>query len=167
MEKFADRVELLLQKKLAGYLALTELLTEERTAIVDMDIASLWEAATRKKELTRTIESIRNSILHLFDEKGIDHAMDLGSFRLSLLSPLVPGAAREKVGIETARLAIDEQKDEIQRLASENQRYVGDYMGVIDDVISTLIHLTGQEQYQFSGKLCQSEQSNHFIQAEV
>lgn len=167
MEKFADKIEDLLQEKLICYQQLTDILEKEREVILAMDVGLLWQLSTKKNEMVRSVESLRNRILSLFDEHGIDHAMDLNSFRLSLLFSLVPGVDREKAGIEKAIKAIDAQKDEIQRLAAENKRYVNDYLGVIGDVISTIVKLTGLEQYKSPGRFCESKQSNHFIKAEV
>ncbi len=167
MEKFADKVEGLLQEKRACYEQLTDLLKKEREVIVAMDVDNLWLITTKKNEIVKAVEVLRSRMINLFDEHGIDHGMDLNSFRLSLMARLVTGSAKDKAGVETARIAIDGQKDEIQRLASENQRYVGEYLDVIHDVISTIVTLTVPEQYEVPGKLCDSKQPNHFIQAEV
>jgi len=167
MEKFADKVEGLLQEKGACYEQLTDLLKKEREVIMAMDVDALWLITAKKNEIVKAVEVLRTGMINLFDAHDIDHGMDLNSFRLSLLARLVPGSPKEKAGVETARIAIDGQKDEIQRLASDNQRYVGEYLDVIHDVISTIVTLTGQEQYEIPGKLCESKQPNHFIQAEV
>ena len=167
MEKFADKIKDLLQEKRAFYAQLTDLLEKEREVIIAMDVDTLWQVTGQKNEIVKGIEALRTRMIHLLDAHDMDHGMNLNTFRLSRLVSLVPGSPREKAGVEAERIAIDGQKDEIQRLASENQRYVGEYLDVIHDVISTIVTLTGNEQYEVPGKLCESKQPNHFIQAEV
>mgnify|MGYP003702400229 CR=1 FL=1 len=167
MEKFADKIKDLLQEKRTCYEQLTELLKREREVIIAMDVDSLWQITGEKNETVKGIEALRSRMINLLDEHGIDHDMNLNSFRLSQLVRLIPGSPKEKADVEAERLSIDGQKDEIQRLASENQRYVGEYLEVIHDVLSTIVTLTGPEQYEIPGKLCESKQPNHFIQAEV
>lgn len=167
MEKIADTFKNLLQEKHACYVQLTSLLGKEREAIITMDVDTLWQITAEKNAIVKAVEALRLRMIHLFDAHGIDHGMDLDSFRLSVLTSLVPGPASQRVEIETVRVAIDGQKNEIQRLAPENKRCVGEYLAAIQEVISTIVRLTGQEQYAISGKLCESKQPNRFIRVEV
>lgn len=167
MEKFADRIEGLLQEKRGCYEQLVALMNEERAVIIAIDVGALWQITSKKNGIVTEIEALRSKILNEFDAHGIDHGLNLNTFRLSLLLRQVPGSPKERAGIEAVRMAIDALKDEIQQLASVNKSYVQEYLTVIDDVIYTMVTLTGQEQYEVPGKLCESTNSNHFIQAEV
>ena len=59
MEKIADRIEPLLQQKLALYQELQSILEEEKNHVVSMDVSSLWVTISKKKSLILRIEYIR------------------------------------------------------------------------------------------------------------
>ena len=167
MERIADKINDLLQEKRICYEQLIDLLKKEREVIIAMDVDTLWQVSAKKNERVRGIEVLRGRMLNLLDTHNIAHDMHLNSFRLSLLINLIPGSAKEKSKLDFARIAIDGQKNEIHLLALENQRYVSEYLEVIHDVITSIVTVTGQEQYEALGKLCESKQANHFIKAEV
>ena len=48
MEKIADRIEPLLQQKLALYQELQSILEEEKNHVVSMDVSSLWVTISKK-----------------------------------------------------------------------------------------------------------------------
>ncbi|ACN16755.1 putative flagellar apparatus related protein [Desulforapulum autotrophicum HRM2] len=166
MEHFTDRLETLIHEKLVCYRQLTALLEADRQAILAMDVDSLWRITTKKNEIARQIERLRCKLLEVLDLQGIVHSMEPASFRLSTLVSLL-SKTRDRARIEAMKIAIDAQKDEIQGLASENKRYINDYLKVVGDVMSTIVKMSGQDQYAFSGKICEGRESNHFIRAKV
>ncbi len=167
MEKFAYKIEDLLQEKLLHYTELTDILQKERSFIKGMDLDALWDASKRKKEICGTIEQLRVNILYLLDQEKIVHNLDIESFRLSHLIDLLPGPGRMKSGLKKIRAAIDAKKDELHRLASENQAYVQDYLSVIDDVISTVVEPPGHDRYSGSGTVYSGAETKRLIRAEV
>lgn len=167
MEKIADSIETLLQKKLASYQALTELLTQEREAIVDMDVASLWEASDRKKEIAKNIESLRNSILYLFDQQGIEHSMEVLSFSLAQLMSLVSFSKPEKAALSALKFAIDKEKAEVARLSMENQTHVQERLKVIEGLVATLLPVPDDNCYGWTGAGGLPNKANCFISQEV
>jgi hypothetical protein len=146
---FAYNIEKLLQKKLAIYSELTSLLEAETDYIVKMDVNSLWSASTRKKELASDIEKVRNSILFLLDEQKIEHGTDLRTFNIVNIIKNLPLSARIKADLEMIKIAIENKKSQIRQIASSNRKYIQDYLGVIDGVISTI---TGGSKQQSYGK---------------
>ncbi|MBF0303483.1 MAG: flagellar export chaperone FlgN [Desulfamplus sp.] len=148
---FAYNIEKLLQKKLAIYTELTSLLESETNYIVKMDVNSLWSASTRKKELATDIERVRNSIIFLCNEEEIDHGMDLKKFDLANLIKIMPLSARVKADLEIIKIAIEGKKREIRQIASSNRKYINDYLGVIDGVISTITGGSKNQSYSKKG----------------
>ncbi|MBF0379275.1 MAG: flagellar export chaperone FlgN [Desulfamplus sp.] len=146
---FAYNIEKLLQKKLAIYSELTSLLEAETNYIVKMDVNSLWKASTRKKELASDIERVRSSIIFLLDEQQIDHGMNSKGFDIANIIKILPLSAKIKADFEMIKIAIEGKKSEIRQLASSNRKYIQDYLGVIDGVISTI---TGGSKQQSYGK---------------
>lgn len=162
METFAYNIENLLQKKLGIYSELTSLLEAETGYIVKMDVNSLWAASTRKKELASDIEKLRHSIIFLLDDKQIDHGMDMRTFDLDRLVKILPLASRIKADIEMIKIAIDGKKNEIRQLASSNRRYINEYLGVIDGVLSTITGNSSQQSYAKRGVSVSSTPSSFY-----
>lgn len=146
---FAYNIEKVLQKKLAIYTELTSLLESETNYIVKMDVNSLWSASTRKKELASDIEKVRNSIIFLLNEQEIEHGMDMRTFNLENLIKILPLSAKEKASLEMIKIAIEGKRNQIRQIASSNRKYIQDYLGVIDGVISTI---TGSSKNQSYGR---------------
>lgn len=146
---FAYNIEKVLQKKLAIYTELTSLLESETDYIVKMDVNSLWSVSTRKKELASDIERVRNSIIFLLDEQQIDHGMDMRTFNLEKIIKLLPLSAKEKASLEMIKISIEGKRNQIRQIASSNRKYIQDYLGVIDGVISTI---TGGSKNQSYGR---------------
>jgi len=148
METFAYNIEKLLQKKLKIYSELASLMEAETGYIVKMDVNSLWRASTRKKELASEIERLRNSIIFLLSEKQIDHgAMEVRNFDVSHLISILPLSSRNKAELEMVKIAIEGKKNEIRQTASSNRKYIQEYLGVIDGVISTITGNVKQHSY--------------------
>ncbi|MCP4118208.1 MAG: hypothetical protein GY737_22980 [Desulfobacteraceae bacterium] len=167
MEKIADSIETLLKNKLTSYQGLTELLTQERDAIVDMDVASLWEASNRKKKIAKNIESLRNSILYLFEQEGIEHSMDVGSFSLAQLLTLVSFSKPEKLALGALKFAIDKEKAEVARLSMENQNHVQERLEVVEGLVATLLPIPDNGWYGWTGSEVSPAKANCFISQEV
>jgi len=167
MEKFADQIETLLIKKQNAYGELVELLKKERQSIVDIDIASLWEASTRKKQIGKSIETLRSNILFQFDQQGVDHSMVNTSFSLVKLMSLFSVSNREKARLLALKFAIDSEKAEVGRIAMENQKHVRERLGIIENLVATLIPMPASERYGWRGSVMLPDQANCFINKEV
>ncbi len=148
---FAYNIEKVLQKKLAIYTELTSLLESETDYIVKMDVNSLWSVSTRKKELASDIERVRNSIIFLLDEQQIDHGMDMRTFNLEKIIKLLPLSAKEKASLEMIKISIEGKRNQIRQIASSNRKYIQDYLGVIDGVISTITGGSKNQSYGIRG----------------
>lgn len=150
MEKIADQIESLLTEKYNTYRDLSELFKKERKAIVEMDISSIWEAATQKKHIGEKIERLRTSIEPLMKK----------FFRFSVSN-------REKATFSSLNLAIDMEKAEMSRLASENQKYVQERLGIIENLVATILPLPEQERYGWTGSVMLPLKANCLINKAV
>ncbi len=139
MENFADGIERLLIKKHDAYRCLVSLLEQERRAIVDMDVASIWKTVTRKKEIGKTIETLRNSMLYLLEQQGIDHSMAVASFSLTKFLSLFSVANGKKACFLALKDTINTDKADVARLASANQRHVQERLKIINSLVATLV----------------------------
>ena len=167
MEKFAYKMEDMLREKLGLYKEIRQTLEEEKKAVVDMDIDSLWAITDRKKDLASRIKKIRQRMLHLIEEKGVRSEMDVESFRLSRLVNLLPVSSEKRSRMNNIRTTIDGEKDEVARLASESKQYVNDYLAVVDDIMGTMVSSAeGKDRYDCYGNVRQGQHKT-IIRGEV
>ena len=167
MENFADGIERLLIKKHDTYRCLAALLEQERRAIVDMDVACIWKTVTRKKEIGKTIESIRNRFLCLLDHQGIDHSMAPDSFSLAKLMSLFSVANDKKARFLALKDSINTDKADVARLAFENQSHVQERLEIINNLVATLLPQPKQDIYGGKGTVRPPVRANCFINKAV
>lgn len=167
MEKFAYNLEEMLREKLGLYRDVRQALENEKTAVKDMDIESLWAITDRKKDLASRIKKLRQQILHLVEEKGVRAEMDAETFSLSRLVSLLPVSAEQRSRMNNLRTTIDGEKDEVARLASESKKFVNDYLSVVDDIMGTMVsRAEGRDRYDCYGNVGQGRRST-IIRGEV
>ncbi|MBF0259440.1 MAG: flagellar export chaperone FlgN [Desulfamplus sp.] len=162
METLYYNIKNLFQKKLQIYSELALLMEAETGYIVKMDVNSLWAASSKKRELASDIEKLRNSIVFLLDDKHIDHGMDLRTFDIAHLISTLPLSSREKADLEMLKIAIEGKKNEIRQIASSNRRYIQEYLGVIDGVISTITGGAKPQSYVRRGLSVSSTPSSFY-----
>lgn len=150
MENFADGIERLLIKKHDTYRCLVALLEQERRAIVDMDVAAIWKTVTRKKEIGKTIEALRNSMLCLLEQQGLDHSMEVSSFSLTKVMSLFSVANGKKARFSALKEAINTDKSDAARFAFENQSHVQERLKIINNLVATLV--PRPESVSYDGK---------------
>ncbi len=167
MENFTSDIENMLNEKLALYKQLNALLKEERNFIVNIDVDSLWKSAEQKKKITEDIHAVRERILFTLEERYGVNDMDVRSFSVSYLIRTIPVPTSVKAVFRKIKLSIDEQKDELTQVALENKKYVGEYLSVIDDVMSVFVDNSHRSQYSSAGSMPDSKAPNCLIHAEV
>ena len=167
MEKFTYRLENLLHKKFHLYQELTNILKQEKEHILNMTVESLWDLAGRKKQIGSDIQKLRTSIIYLLDEKSLDHGMNLRIFSISKLINILPINNKLKSDLESVKIIINAEKRELKRLASENSKSIHEYLGVVNDVMSTITGSVQQKQYGFTGSSYGTVKPHSIINAEV
>lgn len=167
MEHFTPDIEDLLNEKLALYKKLNTLLKEEREFIVNMDIDSLWKSAERKNKIARDIQGLREKILYHLEEKFGSNDMDIRSFSISYLIRTLPVSKELKTKFRQIKLAIENEKAELGQVASDNKKYVNEYLLVIDDIMAVAVDNSKHSQYDVSGTLPGTKTLNRLIHARV
>ncbi|MFO7749089.1 MAG: hypothetical protein R6V54_03260 [Desulfobacteraceae bacterium] len=167
MENIAYTIDGYMQEKLLLYDELVSVMKQEKVFIVDMDTDSLWSASSKKKRIAGKIEKLRNAMLFFLDENGVEHGMNVKNFSLAAFIRCLPLSSQLKSGLGKTRLAINLKKDEIQLIGNENQKYVREYLGVIDGIMSNFAAPARQECYSYSGAMGEPGKANALISAEV
>lgn len=167
MEKFADRIEQLLEEKLSLYKKLQRILEMEKTYVVDMDLDSLWITISKKKSLVLSIEYIRQKIICLFDEIYSGLKIDAQSFSLSYVINVLNVSSEKKAELKQIHLAINTCKKEITRQALDNKNFTNEYLTIIDGIFSTVLDTADKKGYNNSGTVLKKDGKNRLINAEV
>ncbi len=167
MEKFADKIEQLLQKKLSLYEKIQNILLDEKAYIVDMNVDALWDTTSKKKSLSLSIEAIRHEITCLFNEFYSGLEMDTQAMKLSEVIKMLNVSSEKKSNLKKIVMAIDTLKDDIGMLASNNKNFISEYLSVIDGVFSTVLKRDNKKKYNNSGIVAQDSSNSLLINAEV
>ena len=167
MEKIAPKIEKYLYEKLDLYQGLNRLLTDERQAIVNIDVETLWKNSDIKKELAEKIQTIRRKLLELVRKTyGVDD-MDTRLFSLSHFFRMVPIPKEDKQRLRKIKLAIENEKNQLAQTAEDNKKYVDEYLSVIDEIMATAVDNSGNAQYTKQGAVPGSKNERCLIHAEV
>jgi FlgN protein len=167
MEKFTLQMKSLLNEKLELYKALNRIVKKEREFIIKMDTAALWRSTEEKKKIALNIESLRRDILKCLEEKSGRKDETANPFSLSYLIRILPVSKETRIELKQVKLAIENEKNELARVALENKKYVQEYLGVIDDIMSAVVDNSRQAQYGFSGAMPGTKNINRLIHAQV
>ena len=167
MEKFTAEIEGLLNHKLSLYREVNDLLRQERDYIVGIDVDSLWKSADKKKQLVEEIQAIREAILTAVRDQAGIQGLDEKTFSLSYLMRIIPLSSEAKKRLGQIKLAIDTEKEELKQSAKDNQRYVTEYLTVIDDIMSVAVAGNNQAQYGQTGRMPADRNPSGLIHAEV
>ncbi len=137
MASNADRIKGLLEEKISLYGELVALLKAEKTSIVTIDLDALWKSSRDKEAVATRIEAIRREVLALVEASSRPSAQGGGGeFRLSgVLSRLPKEDAKALMPFRSAARRL---RSEVRALAGENRKYVQEYQGVLDGMITTM-----------------------------
>ena len=167
MENFTPDIEDMLDEKLGLYKQLNAILTQEREFIVNIDVNSLWKSSEQKKKIAQKIQGLREKILYLLEEKFGTNDMDIRSFSVSYLIRTIPVPKDLKIKLGKIKIAIENEKNELVQKASDNKKYVQEYLLVIDDIMSVAVDNSKQAQYDLSGAMPGTKNPNCLIHAEA
>ena len=165
-EKFAYKIEELLQKKKKLYKKLYNTLEKEKNYIVDIDVDSLWSTISRKKSLILSIECIRQEIACLFNETHSSLNLNDQIFRLSNVIKAMNFSSEKKAEIERLRLEINTIKSDIASRSFENKNFINKYLSIVDGVFSTVLNIEDEKEYNNSGTVLNNNVS-HLISTEM
>lgn len=167
MEKFTLQMKSLVNEKLELYKALNKIVRAERDSIMKMDVSALWKTSEEKKKIASKIEAIKENIMRCLEEKSGREGMNAKTFSLSYFIRRLPASGEIKTEFRQIKLAIENEKNELTRVALENKQFVQEYLLAIDDIMSVVVDNSSQAQYNFSGAMPGSKNTNCLIHAQV
>lgn len=167
MENFTCEMETLLMEKLQLYRLLNQLLVDERKAIVNIDVDALWRNAEKKKELAGKIQELRKQILELVRQNVGFTDMTETSFSLSYLIRTLPVSSDDRQALRKLARSFDDEKNQLAQSASDNKKYVDEYLSVIDEIMGTAVDNSANAQYTQMGAVPDSKMQKCLIHARV
>ncbi len=138
MKAFGLTIETLFHEKILLYGDLLDVLEQEKKSITEIDIEGLWGISEKKQQIASKIEDIRKKIIHTLKDASPSHGMDVDEdqFEISRILSVVPSEIAER--LKKVHVTLISLKNNIQVLLSENKRFVGEYLNVLDDLIGII-----------------------------
>ena len=136
MKAFGLTIETLFHEKILLYRDLLDVLEQEKKSITEIDIEGLWEISEKKQQIASKIEDIRKKIIHTLKDASPSPDVDEDKFEISRILSVVPSEIAER--LKKVHVTLVSLKNNIQVLLSENKRFVGDYLNVLDDLIGVI-----------------------------
>ncbi len=167
MEKIACDMLNLLQQKFVLYCDLVSLMAKERDYIINMDIESMWSACLEKKKIAIDIEKLKKEIKDIVKQNSLFFDTNITGSGLLDIIRAVSVRAKDKSELTDIAVEINLKKDELQMLSCENEKYVREYLEIIDGVMSTIVWSSADSYYTCAGMFNALVRQNYFINAEV
>ena len=161
MESSASRIATLINDKIFLFQDLVEILKDEKKSILDIDVDSLWAFSEKKQGIASKIENIRKEILEILKGDRINHGMDMKSFSLTKVLDLLPNDVKEN--LSKANVSIILLKKEVNCLATENKKYIQEYLGVMDELIGTISNVSDPSPVYGKNKYPGQKKSSSFM----
>jgi len=167
MEILACTIEDLLERELSLYKELQDILEKEKNYIVDMDIDSLWETISQKKQIFLKLEPMNISMLNLLEKRSVQLSMKNKSLKLSDFIEKLPVSSKTKSKLKKIKLCLETYRKNVSTLALANKTYIIDSLSVINDIVTTVVETVNKKQYNNYGNLLENSETKRFISAEV
>ncbi|MCP4673615.1 MAG: flagellar protein FlgN [Desulfobacula sp.] len=167
MEKLAWTIEDLLEKELALYKELQNILEQEKHYIVDMDVDSLWKTIVEKKQIALKLESMDKKIFNLLEKRSAALSMESKTLKLSDFILKLPVSRKIKSKLRRIKLGLETYKENVSTLALANKTYINESLAVINNIFSVVVEKVNQEQYNNCGNILENREKKRFISAEV
>lgn len=166
MKTQVDTLETLFHEKIMLYQDLVECLRREREILIKNDIDALWEVSGKKESIVSRVEALRNKMLMVLSEAGIDHGMDVTSFDLARVFSLID--REQHNGLHKAYSSLVNLKGEIRRRSQENKLFVEECLDLLDDLIGILANTAKPgDVYDNNGVSRVKGQANLLLHREV
>ncbi len=133
MKAFGLTIETLFHEKILLYRDLLDVLEQEKKSITEIDIEGLWGISEKKQQIASKIDDIRKKIIHTLKAASPSPDVDEDQFEISRILSVVPSEIAER--LKKVHVTLVSLKNNIQVLLSENKRFVGEYLNVLDDLI--------------------------------
>lgn len=139
MESSAARIENLLNEKILLFQDLVEVLKDEKKSIVEIDVDKLWAFSQKKQTIASAIEAIIHQIIGVLDEAAIDHAMNVKTFSVGKMIEKMEPEKTDRLGKQHISLILIKKR--VHALASENKKFITEYLGVMDELIGMISNI--------------------------
>ncbi len=136
MKAFGLTIETLFHEKILLYRDLLDVLEQEKKSITEIDIEGLWEISEKKQQIASKIEDIRKKIIHTLKDASPSPDVEEDQFEMSQILSVVPSEIAER--LKKVHVTLVSLKNNIQVLLSENKRFVGEYLNVLDELIGII-----------------------------
>ena len=165
MNAYGSSIERLFHEKILLYQDLLDVLEQEKKAIMDIDLDALWKISDKKQKTALKLEAVRSNILDTLTRASISHDMDAASFQPSKILPLLPEKTAER--LQKVNVTLVALKNDIQGLLTENKRFVGEYLGVLDELIGIITNVEHSKPVYGKNTHPQNMATNVFLHREV
>ncbi len=136
MKAFGLTIETLFHEKILLYRDLLDVLEQEKKSITEIDIEGLWGISEKKQQIASKIEDIRKKIVHTLKDASPSPDVDEDQFEISRILSVVPSEIAER--LKKVHVTLVSLKNNVQVLLSENKRFVGEYLNVLDELIGVI-----------------------------
>ena len=167
MEKITCNMLNILQQKFVLYCDLVTVMTNESDYIINMDIKSMWSACSTKKKIAVDIEKLKREIQDIVKQYPMLFNKDMAVSPLFEIIRAIPASDKSKSELTDIVVEINLKKDELHMLSCENEKYVREYIEVINGVMSTIVGTSNERHYTYAGAPDSFVRRNRFINAEV
>ena len=136
MKTIGLSIETLFQEKILLYRDLLDVLEQEKKSITEIDIEDLWEISEKKQQIAAKIENIRKETVHILRSANPSLTSENDEFEISQILSVVSPETAER--LKKSHVTLISLKDRIQVLLSQNKRFVGEYLNVLDELIGII-----------------------------
>jgi len=160
MKAFGLTIETLFHEKIMLYRDLLDVLEQEKKSITEIDIEGLWGISEKKQQIASRIENIRKMIIHTLKDASPSLDMDEDQFDISRILSVVPSEIAER--LKKVQVTLVSLKNNIQVLLSENKRFVGEYLNVLDELIGVITD-SGSPGEIYGKDRCSGKLNSHLL----
>ena len=136
MKAFGLTIETLFHEKILLYGDLLDVLEQEKKSITEIDIEGLWGISEKKQQIASKIENIKKKIILTLKDASPSSDVGEDQFEISQILSVVPSEIAER--LKKVHVTLLSLKNDVQVFLSENKRFVGEYLNVLDDLIGII-----------------------------
>lgn len=144
MEEAIRHIETLCQEKILIYQKLLGVFRNERKAIIQADVTTLWAFSREKKELADKIHEFRKAIFDRAVEAKLIDGENQSEYNLVKVVAALP--IREKGTLVNLNMALNEMKRKIAALSHENKVYLEESLKTINDLVGIITRSCVREE---------------------
>lgn len=138
METSEKALEALLNRKLALYQELADVVKEEKKSLSTTDVDALWKFSSQKQTIASKIEDLRKQILNIIKQYQPNHGITVESFHHNRALAFTPFKNDSKFKQICMKLSL--LKEEVNGLVKGNKAFVEAYLSMMDEMINIILN---------------------------